>query len=257
MIAGFVVGTRRGGAMRKSGLAIVAALVVTSGVALAGCGGSDAPEAVNGCTIEAGTTCPGADLSGEDLSGVDLSGADLSKAKLDGTNLSDSNLSEANLSAAQITNADLSNADLTRANLSGATIDGTSLDGATLCGTTRTDGTTDDSSCPASTDSSSTESTQTTTETTTTTEGAEATVTSFAVGKLVCTGSSGDLAVTWTTGQATAVKIEVDGSDKANEGPSGSTTVSIPCDGASHQVTVLAENDSGEGQAKSATVTGS
>ena len=92
-------------------------------VLVAGCGGSGGSETVNGCAIEAGTSCPGADLSGAALSGSDLSRADLTGANLDGADLSKSDLSEANLSNAQMNGTNLSDADLTSANLTGATFD--------------------------------------------------------------------------------------------------------------------------------------
>lgn len=213
--------------------ALVAAAV------LAGCGGSDGPETVNGCVIEPSTGCANIDLSGADLEGADLSGATLSGTNLEGTNLSGANLTEADLSGAQIVDADLSDADLTRANLTGATITGTNLDGATLCGTTRTDGTIDDTSCPASTD---------TTETTTTTAAA-AEVTSFDVGDLSCGGATtAPVTVSWETENATAVEIAVDTGTPAGFGPAGSTDVVVPCDDASHTVTITPRSDSGLGE---------
>jgi hypothetical protein len=231
---------------------VLAALVAT--VVIAGCGGSDEPETVNGCVIEASTSCPNADLSGADLEGADLSGATLTSANLEDTNLSEANLSEANLSAAQIINTDLSDADLTRANLNGATIEGTNLTGATLCGTTRTDGTIDDTSCPASTDT--TETTETTE--TTTTEGAVAEVTSFEVGELMCgAATTAPVAVAWQTQNATAVEIAVDIVSPSGFGPSGTTNVVVPCDGESHTITITPENDEGPGEAESKEVSAS
>ena len=216
-----------------------------------GCGGSSGPETVNGCTIEPGALCSGADLSGADLSGADLTKANLTNANLEGTNLSGANLSEANLGGAQIIDTDLSDADLTGANLQDATITDANTEGATLCGTIRTDGTTDDSSCPSS------ETTDTETETTeTTTEGAEATVTSFVVGDLSCpsAGADGDIAVSWTTAQATAARLEVDGETADETGPSGSASLTVPCDGAEHTVSVTALSDAGDGETESETV---
>jgi hypothetical protein len=231
--------------MRRSVLSTVAILAATA--LSAGCGGSDVPKAVGGCTIEPGAQCPNADLSGADLEGADLSRADLSGANLTDTNLSEANLSEANLSDATIVDTDLSDADLTRANLTGATITGTNLEGATLCGTTRTDGTTDDSGCPASTDTTDT------TETTDTTT-AEAEVTSFEVGDLTCEAgaTTGAVAVAWKTQNATAVDIEVDSeSPVSGFGPMGSTSVTVPCDGEEHEIAITALNDLGEGESES------
>lgn len=206
---------------------------------LAGCGGSDGPQTVNGCVIEPGTGCANIDLSDADLEGADLSGADLSGTTLEGTNLSGANLSEANLSGAHIVDGDLSDADLTRANLSGATITGTSLEGATLCGTTRTDGTTDDSSCPASTD---------TAETTDTSDATQAEVTSFELSELDCgAATTGPVKVTWATENATAVEIAVDTAAATAYTPSGTATVVVPCDGQPHAITITPQGDAGAG----------
>ena len=232
--------TRRGIQMGVVRFAVAAAAVAL----LAGCGGSDSPETVNGCVIEPGTGCANLDLSGADLEGADLSGADLSGTTLDGTNLSGANLSEADLSGAQIVDADLSDADLTRANLTGATITGTNLDGATLCGTTRTDGTTDDSSCLESTGTSGTD----TTDTTDTDEASEAEVTSFELSELDCgSATTGPVTVTWETENATAVEIAVDTASTTAYPPSGTATVVVACDGEPHAVTITPQSDSGPG----------
>lgn len=227
----------------KLGLAAVVTVL-----SLAGCGGSDETQTVNDCVIEPGTSCPSADLSGADLAGVDLSQATLTSANLQDTNLSGANLSEANLSGAQIVDADLSDTDLTRANLNGATITGTNLDGAILCGTTRTDGTIDDTSCPATTETTET------TETTDTTETAvsEAEVTSFEVGDLSCgAATTAPVSVTWETANATAVEIGVDTVTPAGFGPSGTTNLVVPCDGASHTITITPQSDAGPGESES------
>lgn len=222
---------------------VVVTLAATALVVVAaGCGGSSGPESsVNGCEIQAGTSCPGADLSGADLASADLSGADLSTATLEGTNLSGANLTKANLSGAQIVDTDLSDADLTGANLTGATITGTNLAGATLCGTIRTDGTTDDTSCPPpSTD-------------TTDTTSADAEVTTFVVGDLMCPedSSDGSITVSWTTANATAAELGVDGEAVSDEGPSGSAEIQVPCDGQTHDVSVTALSDAGAGESAS------
>jgi hypothetical protein len=227
----------------------VVGIVVAMLVALlaAGCGGSDGPESeVNGCAIQPATQCTGADLSGANLEGADLSGANLSGANLEETNLSGANLSEANLSSAQIVDTDLSDADLTGANLTGATITGTNLEGATLCGTIRTDGTTDDTSCPPSTETTET------TETTDTTSAA-AEVTSFDVGDLDCSSgaSTGTVTASWTTEATTAVELSVDGVIANTAGPEGTADLNVPCDGASHEVSITPRNDSGSGETES------
>ena len=218
-------------------LAAVVALV-----ALAGCGGSDTPDAVGDCTIAPATACPGADLTGADLEGADLTGSNLSTTNLTDTNLSGANLTDANLSGAQIVGADLSDADLTRANLTGATITGTDLDGAILCGTTRTDGTTDDTSCPATTDTTDT------TTTTTTTGSGDAELTSFEVGELACDDAeSASVSVAWATENATAVEIALDTAAPAGLGPSGSTNITVACDGAPPAITITPQGDEGPG----------
>ena len=204
---------------------------------LSGCGGSDGPETVNGCVIEPSTSCVNVDLSGADLEDADLSRATLTGTNLEGANLSGANLTEADLSGAQIVDADLSDADLTSANLTNATISGTNLDGATLCGTSRTDGTVDDTSCP---ESGPTE--------TTTTATSDAEVTSFDVGDLTCeTAANVSVTVSWETENATAVEIALDTAQSTGFGPSGSTDLSIPCDGAPHAITITPRSDSGAG----------
>ena len=84
---------------------------------------------INGCTIEANTSCIGADLSGADLSNAYLSGANLT-----GADLSDANLSGAYLDGADLTGADLSyisaNSNMgafTSINLSGANLTNANL----------------------------------------------------------------------------------------------------------------------------------
>ena len=140
------------------------------------------------------------------------------------------------------------------ANLSGATISGTNFDGATLCGTTRTDGTTDDSSCPASTGTTETTTTSTT-ESTETTAAAAAEVKSFDVGDLNCgSGQTAPVAVSWDTENATAVDIAVDSFTPAGYGPSGSTSVTVPCDGSSHDITITPRSDAGSGEPETKTV---
>ena len=220
------------------------ASIATAAVLLAGCGGSDGPETVNGCVIEPATQCANIDLSGADLEGADLSQAVLTGTTLDGTNLSDANLTEADLSDAQITDADFSGADLTRANLSGATITGTDFTDATLCGTTQTDGGTDDSSCPATTDTTDTEST----DTTETTQASEAEVTSFELSELDCgAATTGPVTVTWETESATAVEVAVDTASPTGGPPSGSMTVVVACDGEPHAITITPQSDAGPG----------
>jgi hypothetical protein len=249
MITGRWSPTRRGQNVRRALQVLLTTVAATA--ALAGCGGSDGPETVNGCVIEPSTSCVNVDLSGADLSGADLSRAVLSGANLEDADLSDANLSEASNRNSHIGDPDRAGADLTTANRPGATITGANLDGATLCGTTRTDGTVDDTSCPASTDTS-------TTDTTATTEATAAEVTSLDVGDLDCgAAATGPVLVSWETTAATAVEITVDGLSPSAFGPIGSTNVVVPCDGESHLITITPQNDSGPGEAESEEVSAS
>ena len=120
-----------------------------------------------------------------------------------------------------------------------------------ICSTIRTDGTTDDSSCPASTDT-----TDTTDTTATDATAQEAEVTSFSVGDLECPSGGGDgtVSVSWETESATAARLEVDGTEVESGGPSGSADLTVPCDGADHEVSVVPLSDAGDGQPESETV---
>lgn len=147
---------------RRFGACVVAATIAL--LVLAGCG-DDKKEStsssttaagartVNGCVIQPGTSCPGANLSNHDLQGVNLTGANLSTANLSQSNLSNANLSGANLTGANLRgvtmiSTNLSSANLTDANFTGGNLDKVNLTNATHCGTIRTDGTTDNTSCP-------------------------------------------------------------------------------------------------------------
>jgi Pentapeptide repeats (8 copies) len=241
----------------------VAVLVLTGGllIALAGCGGGGTKE-VNGCRIEANTSCPGVDLTDADLSGEDLSGADLSGATMRETNLSDANLTEANLTSAQITDANFQDADLTRANLTDAVIEGTDLDGATLCGTIRTDGTTDDSDCPSSGGATTTTTTTATTGTTATTStginpNLPEIVSLDAPASVKCPQGTAQVSVTvsWATRKATELTWQVDG--QQIDGPtelSGSGPFAFDCSAAQHTYSIRASNDRGDFAADSVTV---
>ena len=72
---------------------------------------------VNGCTIEAGTSCVSADLSNANLTNANLTNANLTGANLTGANLTGADLSDANLTGADLSDANLSYANLTEANL--------------------------------------------------------------------------------------------------------------------------------------------
>jgi len=63
--------------------------------------------------------------------------------------------------------------------------------------------------------------------------------------------SDGSLTVSWTTQNATAAEIGVDGEAVSETGPSGSTEIQIPCDGETHDVSVTALSDAGAGETES------
>jgi uncharacterized protein YjbI with pentapeptide repeats len=231
-------------------------------LALSGCGAGD-PKVVNGCTIEADTTCPNVDFTDEDLSGENLSGADLSGATMRETNLSDANLTEANLSSARIINANLEDADLTRTNLIDATIVGTNLTGATLCGTIRTNGTTDDSDCPTNggTTTTTTTTTGTTGTTTTTTTGINPNLPEIvsldAPATVACPQGAGQrpARISWATRRATQLVWQIDG--QQIDGPaelSGAGPFAFDCNRASHTYALRASNTKGEYATDSVTV---
>jgi hypothetical protein len=91
----------------------------------------------------------------------------------------------------------------------------------------------------------------TTTEPTTT----DPVMTSLEVGDLDCSeGSIGTIFVTWETANATAVDIVVDSGDPAGAGPSGALTLTAPCDGEEHEVSITPLGDDGPGQPETRTV---
>jgi hypothetical protein len=67
-------------------------------------------------------------------------------------------------------------------------------------------------------------------------------------------GDDGTVSVSWETEAATAVRIEVDGAEAESAGPSGAADVTVPCDGADHEITVVPLSDAGEGEAETETV---
>jgi hypothetical protein len=95
-----------------------------------------------------------------------------------------------------------------------------------------------------------------TTETTETTVSTEAEVTSFEVGDLDCSagGSDGTVDVSWDTSAATAVEISVDEGGTSGFGPSGSTSVDVPCDGETHDITITPLSDDGSGESETESV---
>ena len=91
-----------------------------------------------------------------------------------------------------------------------------------------------------------------------TTVTSPAEVTSFDVGDLQCgAATTAPVTVTWATENATAVEIAVDSFTPAGFGPSGSTNVVVPCDDASHTITITPRNDSGPGEPESKDVSAS
>jgi hypothetical protein len=106
--------------------------------------------------------------------------------------------------------------------------------------------------CGGSDGSPSTDTTTTETTETTATEAAAAEVTSFEVGDLNCgAATTAPVSLTWTTADATAVEIAVDSFSPKGYGPSGTTTVVVPCDDESHTVTITPQSDAGTGEPES------
>jgi len=124
---------------------------------------------INGCKIQAGAQCPGADLSGADLgaitskghpgrlaaklsggnfSGANFEGAYMARIDLSGADLTNANLKGANLYQASLFEANLSGADLTDVDLSFADMDDAVTDGAIFCRTTMPDTSINNSGCP-------------------------------------------------------------------------------------------------------------
>lgn len=103
---------------------------------------SNGSQVVNGCVIQPGSQCTGADLRNVDLTNVDLDNANLIKAQLSGATLTgaslvDAGLYGANLSGVNLQWANLSGTDLRATNLSYAAVgslDGNDLTGANLTG---------------------------------------------------------------------------------------------------------------------------
>jgi len=79
---------------------------------------------INGCQIEAGTRCVGADLSGADLTNAFLQDADCSGADFSNTNLTNVDFGGSNLSGAKFTGANLTSTSFFEANLTGANLSG-------------------------------------------------------------------------------------------------------------------------------------
>ena len=60
--------------------------------------------------------------------------------------------------------------------------------------------------------------------------------------------------VTWATANATAVKIEVDEMSLEGFGPSGTTTLLVPCDDEAHDIAITPESDAGSGETETKTI---
>ena len=86
------------------------------------------------------------------------------------------------------------------------------------------------------------------TETTTT---SAAKVASFDVGDLKCGAAvSAPVDVAWTTEAATSVEIKVDDFPPATGGPSGTKTMTVPCDDQSHEIAITPIGAAGPGEAE-------
>ena len=76
-------------------------------------------------------------------------------------------------------------------------------------------------------------------------------VTSFGVDDLRCGAAvTAPVEVTWSTEGATGVGIAVDDFSPAKAGPSGTMTITVPCDDNSHQITITPLGESGIGEAE-------
>jgi hypothetical protein len=97
-----------------------------------------------------------------------------------------------------------------------------------------------------------TETTEAETETETFSDLTAGSVTSLEVGELECVEGEldGTVTVDWETDGATAVELTVDGQTVADQGPSGSADISVPCDGATHDVGVTPLSDAGAGESQ-------
>jgi len=62
--------------------------------------------------------------------------------------------------------------------------------------------------------------------------------------------------VTWATANATAVEIGVDDMSPKSFGPSGTTTLLIPCDDESHDIAITPQSDAGSGETQTKSVSG-
>ncbi len=101
-------------------------------VALSACSTTpDAASNINGCQIQANTSCPAAKFVGQSLYNADLSGANLTGADFTGADLRGANLRSANLTNARFDQATLQSADLTEATVTGTDFSGTNLQHAT------------------------------------------------------------------------------------------------------------------------------
>ncbi|GIU93948.1 MAG: hypothetical protein KatS3mg012_0405 [Gaiellaceae bacterium] len=80
-------------------------------------------------------------------------------------------------------------------------------------------------------------------------------VTSFDADDVDCSlGTLGTVFVEWETANATGVEIAVDGGDPALAEPSGALTLTVPCDGEEHTVSLTPLDASGKGETAIRTV---
>ncbi|HEU4973004.1 MAG TPA: hypothetical protein VFT35_13875 [Gaiellaceae bacterium] len=80
-------------------------------------------------------------------------------------------------------------------------------------------------------------------------------VSSFDVSDVSCTVAvTAPVIVTWATANATAVKIAVDEMSPEGFGPSGTTTLLVPCDDESHEIAITPQSDAGSGETETKSI---
>ncbi|MDW8339166.1 MAG: hypothetical protein RMM28_08520 [Thermoleophilia bacterium] len=80
-------------------------------------------------------------------------------------------------------------------------------------------------------------------------------LTSFEAEDVDCSlGTLGTVFVRWEAANATGVEIVVDGGDPAAAGPSGALTLTVPCDGEEHEVSITPLGDAGRGETETRVV---
>jgi hypothetical protein len=82
-------------------------------------------------------------------------------------------------------------------------------------------------------------------------------VTSFEVSDVSCAFAvTAPATVMWATASATAVEIAVDEMSPEGFGPSGTTTLLVPCDEKPHEIAITPESDAGSGETETKSVSG-